>query len=46
MILFHDNVPWINKESNGDMGSCDGAEVCELAGLFMLSELSKNFVKN
>ena len=46
MILFHDNVPWINKESNGDMGSCDGTEVCELAGLFMLSELSKNFVKN
>ena len=45
--MFHDNEPWIKKDSNDDfdvtMGSYDGAEVCELAGLFMLIELSKMF---
>ena len=45
--MFHDNKPWIKKDSNDDfdvtMGSYDGAEVCELAGLFMLIELSKIF---
>ena len=42
-LLFHNNEPWIKKDSNGDfdvtMGSYDGAEVCELAELFMLKEL-------
>ena len=28
------------------MGSYDGAEVCELAGLFTLKELSKKFDKD
>ena len=27
------------------MGSLDGAEFCELTGLFMLNELSKTFIK-
>ena len=27
------------------MGSLDGAELCELTGLFMLNELSKSFIK-
>ena len=49
-LLFHDNEPWIKKDSNGDfdvtMGSYDGAEMCELAGLFMLNELPKNFDKD
>ena len=49
-LLFHDNEPWIKKDSNGDcdvtMESYDGAEVCELAGLFMLNELSKKFGKD
>ena len=48
--MFHDNEPWIKKDSNDDfdvtMGSYDGAVVCELAGLFMLIELSKNFDKD
>ena len=34
-LLFHDNEPWIKKDSNGDfdvaMGSYDGTEVYELA---------------
>ena len=49
-LLFHNNEPWIKKDSNGDfdvtMGSFDGAEVCDLAGLFMLNELSKKFDKD
>ena len=48
--MFHDNEPWIKKDSNGDfdvtMGSYDGAEVCELAGLFMLNKLLKRFDKD
>ena len=48
--MFHTNEAWIKKDSNGDfdvtMGSCDGAEVCELAGLFMLNELSNKFEKD
>ena len=46
----NDNEPYINKGSNGDfnvtMESDDGAEVSELAGLFMLNELSKKFDKD
>ena len=49
-LLFHDNEPWIKTDNNGDfdvtMGSYDGAELCELAGLFMLNELSKKFDKD
>ena len=48
-LLFHGNEPWTKKDNNGDfdvtMGSYDGAEVCELAGLFKLNELSKKFDK-
>ena len=48
-LLFHDNKPWI-KDNNSDfsvaMGSYNGAEVCELTGLFMLNELSKKFDKD
>ena len=49
-LLFHDNKPWIKKYSNGHfddtMGSYNGAELCELAGLSMLNELSKKFDKD
>ena len=44
-LLFDNNEPWIKKEqsSNFDvaMGSYDGAEVCELVGLFLLNDLFK-----
>ena len=49
-LLFHNNEPWIKTDNNGDfdvtIGSYDGAELCELAGLFMLNELSKKFDKD
>ena len=44
-FLFHKNTPWIKKgNSNGKfdvpMGSWDGAEVCELVGLYLLHQLT------
>ena len=49
-LLFHDNKGWIKKDSNGyfdvTMWSYDGAEVCELVGLFILQKLSKKFDKD
>ena len=41
-LLFHMNEPWIKKSGTFDvtMGSYDGAETCELIGLFMLSKLN------
>ena len=44
-LLFNDNSTWVKKQS-GDfdvtMGSFDGAEVCELVGLYLLSLLRKS----
>ena len=43
-LLYYNDEPWVKKgESNFDvsMGAYDGAEVCELIGIFMLSLLSK-----
>ena len=41
-LLFCDKQTWVkreNKNFNVSMGSWDGAEVCELVGLFLLSKL-------
>ena len=47
--IFHDD-PWVKKDTSVEfdvtMGSYDGAEVCEIVGLFMLDILSKLFEKN
>ena len=44
-LLFSDETPWTKKNNTSDfdvpMGSFDGAEVCELVGAFLLSELSE-----
>ena len=39
--LFKDSTPWAKKSSDFDvtMGSFDGAEVCELVGLYLPSQL-------
>ena len=42
-VLYMDGEPWSkkgNKIFDVGMGSFDGAEICELVGLFLLSELS------
>ena len=49
-LLFHNNVPWIKNDSNGDfdvaMGSYDGAELCELARFSMVNEVSTKLDKD
>ena len=39
--LYNNNTPWAKKsfDFNVTMGSFDGAETCELVGLFLLSQL-------
>ena len=42
-LLFVRGKPWVKRRSEWDvtMGSFDGAEVCELTGLFMLDQLKQ-----
>ena len=44
-LLFFNNESWKKKNTDScsdvTMGSFDGAEICELVGLFILNELSK-----
>ena len=50
-LLFKNNEVWIKKSDNDNnifdvtMGSFDGAEICELVGLYMLNILVKRFGK-
>ncbi len=47
--LFNDGKPWTKKDSNSlfdvTMGSYDGAEICELVGLYILNNLRQKFGK-
>ena len=43
-LLIYEGSPWTKKNSPGfdvPMGGYDGAEVCDIVGLFLLSELEK-----
>ena len=43
-LLFHNNLPWAKKKGgmfDVTMGSYDGAEVCELVGLYILHQISQ-----
>ena len=45
-LLFHGDATWIKKDGSDfdvTMGSCDGAEVCELVSLYMLHLQSQRF---
>ena len=45
-LLFSNGKPWTKNSSNlfdVTMGSYDGAEICELVGLFILKQLGKTF---
>lgn len=46
-LLYHNNEPWVKKDGLFDvtMGSYDGAEICELVGLFLLDILQKRYKK-
>ena len=48
-LLFYSNQPWIKTDSDTfevRMGAYDGAEICKLGGIFMLSLLSKKYSSN
>ena len=48
-LLFNETDIWVksqNEEFDVTMGSYDGAEICELVGLYLLNELSKHFEKD
>ena len=48
-LLYNDGQPWAkkgNKPFDITMGSFDGAEVCELVGLFLLHKLRAKGVKD
>ena len=45
-LLYNEEEPWTKKQSNNfdvTMGSYDGAEVCELIGIFMLSLIGNKY---
>ncbi len=46
-LLFYSDKTWVKKSNDSlfdvTMGSYDGAEVCELVGLFILNKLSAKF---
>ena len=47
-LLFDKDTVWVKKdnpESDVTMGSYDGAELCELVGLYLLDLLTKEFGK-
>ena len=49
-LLFHKNQSWSKRNTDSvfdvTMGSFDGAEVCELVGLFILNSLQERFGEN
>ena len=48
-LLFSNEKPWMKREGNFfdvAMGAYDGAEVCELVGIFMLNKISEKYYKN
>ena len=49
-VLFDNETAWTKKNHSSmfdvTMGSFDGAEVCELIGLFLLNNLSEKYGKN
>ena len=48
-LLFDGSNTWIKKQGrlfNVSMGAYDGAEVCELVGIYMLNVFSKKYNKN
>ena len=48
-LLFHNQEPWVKRDGDEDfdvpMGCCDGAEICELTGSYLLHQLSNIFDK-
>ena len=48
-LLFSNEKPWMKRQGNLfdlTMGAYDGAEVCELVGIFILKKISEKYNKN
>ena len=48
-LLYNKEIPWRKKNTNlfdVAMGAYNGAEVCEIVGLFLLNNLANRFDKN
>ena len=48
-LLFSNEKPWMKREGNlfgVTVGAYNGAEVCELVGIFMLNKISEKYDKN
>ena len=48
-LLFKDGEPWTKRNNENfdvSMGAYDGAEVCELVGIYILHSLAKDFEKS
>ena len=49
-LLFNDDKAWAKKQGPGlfdvAMGSYDGAEICELVGIFVLGHLPERYVRS
>ena len=48
-LLFSNEKPWMKREGNlfdVTMGACNGAEICEFIGIFMLNKISEKYNKN
>ena len=49
-LLFNNGEPWFKKNGNNDfdvaMGSNDGAEICELVGIYLLHLISQKYPMN
>ena len=49
-LLFHNQEPWVKRDGDEDfdvpMGCCDGAEICELTGSYLLHQLSNILIRN
>ena len=48
-LLFSNEKPWMKREGNlfdVTMGACNGAEICEFIGTFMLNKISEKYDKN
>lgn len=47
-LLYNKGKPWIKKSNENfdvSMGAYDGAEICELVGLYLLSTIAKSYDK-
>ena len=45
-LLYNNGIPWVKKEGHGfdvTMGAYDGAEICELIGILLLSLIGKKY---